>query len=431
MTKQIIRRSLTFALVLGNLAFGAAANAENWPTWRGPGRDGISSETTVPTKWSKTEGVLWRVEMPGPSGATPAVWGDRIFVTSADKKDLLLLAFDTSGKQLWSETVGTGNKPVRGDEGNFASPSPSTDGKHVWTFMGNGLLACYTVEGKKVWGLDVQDRYGKLKIAFGMSSTPILDKGRLYLQLIHGEGREATHEAAVVALDAATGKEIWKVERLTGAHSENEHSYASPALYRDDDREFLVTHGGDYVIAHSLKDGSEIWRCGLNPKGRYHPTLRFVASPLAVPGMIVVPSAKKGPYVSIRPDVKGDITGTKSAFHWKKARNTPDVPSPLAHDGLVYLCLENGNLVCHDGKTGEIIYTKRTTRDRHRASPVYAAGHIYTCGRKGVVTVTKAGKKFEIVSQNDMKEPLAASPAISGGRIYLRTFDALYAIGPK
>ena len=124
-------------------------------------------------------------------------------------------------------------------------------------------------------------------------------------------------------------------------------------MYDDGKLKFLLSHGADYVVAHRLDDGAEIWRCGgLNPKEHYNPTLRLVASPATVPGLIVVPSAKNGPVVALRPDGKGDVTGSKEFVVWKRPRNTPDVPSPLIHDGLVYLCRENGDLLCLDAKTG-------------------------------------------------------------------------------
>ena len=188
-------------------------------------------------------------------------------------------------------------------------------------------------------------------------------------------------------------------------------------------------NGADFVIGHSLQDGHELWRCGdLNPKGNYNPTLRFVASPLAVPGLIVVPSAKNGPVFALQPGISGNVTESTDAFFWKRANGTPDVPSPLAHDGLVYLCRENGNLVCLDAKSGEQFYEQRTTADRHRASPVYADGKVHLTARKGTVTVVKAGRQFELLAQNDLGEEISASPAIANGRIYLRTFKALYAI---
>ncbi|MEX2176180.1 MAG: PQQ-binding-like beta-propeller repeat protein [Pirellulaceae bacterium] len=430
MTRPLCLSLVVASLLVAALACSPLAWADNWPQWRGAKLDGISTEKNVPTKWSKTENVLWRLPLPGQAGATPVVWGDRIFLTSVDGSDLVLMCVGTDGKPLWQQVVATGNKPVRDDEGNYASPSPSTDGKHVWTFMGTGDLACYTVDGQEVWKLNVQDRYGRLNIQFGMASTPALDKGRLYVQLIHGEGDPETREARVVCLDGATGSEIWQTERPSDGRKECEHSYASPVLYRDSEREFLLTHGSDYIVAHALDDGRELWRCGdLNPKGSYNPTLRFVASPVAVPGYIVVPSAKKKGVLCLKPDGQGDITDKPEFSHWRWTGDTPDVPSPLVVDELVYFCGEDGFFTVAEVKTGEILFKKPTTRGRHRASPVYADGHIYLTSRSGIVTVAKAGREFEIVSQNDLQEPITASPVVADGRIYLRSFNALYAIG--
>lgn len=409
----------------------SSANAENWPQWRGPRGNGISSETGVPIKWSEEENVAWRLPLPGPAGATPIIWEDRIFLTTIDGTDLDLMCVSTDGKQLWRQTVGQGNKNVRGDEGNFASPTPVTDGEHVWTFFGQGSLACFDLDGKKIWSKNMQKEYGKFEIQFGMSSTPVLHGDNLYFQLIHGKWSPEPSRGIVVALDKSTGKQVWKTMRLTDAVNENKHSYASPILYEDAKRQYLVTHGADYVIAYDLKDGSEIWRCGnINPKANYNDTLRLVASPAAAPGLIVVPSAKGGPVLGLNVDLKGNVTEDDSAYKWIMKRGTPDVPSPLIHGGLVYLCRENGNLICLDAETGEQLYEERTHPGRHRASPVYADGHIYLTARNdGNITVVKAGRDFEIVTKNTMDEAISASPAISGGRIYLRSFDALYAIG--
>jgi outer membrane protein assembly factor BamB len=405
-------------------------HAENWPQWRGAKLDGVSHEKNLPAKFSPTENIAWKLDLPGRAGSTPVVWEDRIYLTSVDEDKLVLIGISTAGKELWRTTVTSGNRIVRDDEGDSASPSPCTDGKQVWAFFANGILGCYTKDGQEVWKMDVQDRYGKLKIAFGMTSTPVLDNGKLYLQLIHGEGDPNTREAVIVCLDAATSKEIWKHDRASDGRAECEHSYASPVLYRDAKQSYLLAHGADYVTAHSLEDGHEIWRCGdLNPKGKYNPTLRFVASPVAAEGIVVVPSAKQGPVYALKADGKGDVTDNEAAFHWKRLKDTPDVPSPLIVDGLVYLCRENGNLICMDAKTGEEYYNERTTPDRHRASPVYADGKIYLCARKGTVTVVKAGKDFEILAKNEMVDSISSSLAISNGRIYVRTFKTLYAVG--
>lgn len=419
-----------FALLPAILAFGVVLNvagggrAENWPQWRGVNNDGISHETDLPVTWNNMENVCWRLNMPGPAGSTPIVWEDKVFLTSAGPGgDLLLLCVGTDGTTRWERKVTGGDRAVRGDEGNSAAASPLTDGEHVWTFFANGILACYDFEGQEIWRDDLQKRYGKFQIQFGLTSTPVLDGDRLYLQLLHSGA------ALVIALNKSTGEEIWKQNRPSDARAECEHSYASPMLYRDNEREFLLTHGCDYIVAHSLSDGHELWRCGgLNPKGRYNETLRFVASPVAVPGLIVVPSAKNGPVLAISPDASGDISDSAQSRLWSKSDNTPDVPSPLIVDGLVYLCHENGVLTCLDAESGKQYYQERAFSDRYRASPVYGDGKIYLTARGGVVTVVEAGRDFSILSSNDLGEPMSASPAISGGRIYLRTFEALYAI---
>jgi outer membrane protein assembly factor BamB len=427
-----IGRILLVATVLApQIGFApSAAQADNWPFWRGPRNNGVCDEKNLPAEFGKAKNVLWRLPLPGQAAATPVVWGDHIFLTSPDGDELQLLCISTDGRELWRRTVGHGNRRARGDEGNSCSPSPVTDGKHVWALMGSGDLACFDCNGNPTWTFNLQKRYGKFQISYGMSSTPVLDGDRLYCQIIHGDGDASTHEAVVVALEKQTGKEVWKHTRLSDAIVECEHSYASPMMYDDGKLKFLLSHGADYVIAHRLEDGTEIWRCGgLNPKERYNPTLRLVASPATAPGLIVVPSAKNGPVVALRPDGKGNITKSKEFVLWKLPRGTPDVPSPLIYDGLVYLCRERGDLMCLDAKTGDEIYHKQAIRALYRASPILADGKIYVTSRDGDVTVVKAGRDFKVLAQNQLGEQISASPAVSNGRIYFRTFNALWAVG--
>ena len=403
----------------------AAAQAGPWPTWRGPLGDGHSPEKGLPTSWGESQNLLWKAPLPGIGCSTPVVWGDSIFLTCVVDKDLILLAYDTKGKEKWQAKLGTGNVPARTDEGNWASASAVTDGKNVWAFVGSGDLACYSVDGKKAWAFNLQERYGKFNIQFGMHSTPILHEGKLFLQLLH------TGAQLVIALDAATGKEAWKVNRPSEGTDENPHSYASPVLWQDGGKAYLVTHGNDHAVAHDLKDGHEIWRVvDLNPKDKYNKYLRFVASPVAAPGLIVVPTAKNGQVVGIKPGATGIVGPGSGHEQWRKPSNTPDVPSPLVADGLVYLCRENGTLICLDAQTGQEYYQERTTAGRFRASPVLLDGHVLVTNRdKGTVTVVKAGKKFEKVADNTVPDVLAASPAVADGKIYLRGFKYLWAVG--
>ncbi len=401
-----------------------AARPANWPEWRGPDHDGVSKEVGVPAEWGPGQNIVWKLPMPGVGSSTPAVWGDRIFLTSADGSDLVLLCVSTAGKELWRRKVGSGPGRGRGDEGNGASASPSTDGKHVYAFFGSGELACFDLDGKEVWKCNLQDRYGRFVTNFGVHSTPVLYGDRLYLALLY------TGHQWVIALDKATGEEVWKLERPSDGKAECLHSYASPVLWQNGSAAYLLVHGNDYTTAHRLSDGKELWRLGdLNPKGRYNPTLRFVASPVATPDLIVVPTAKNGPVVGVKPDAAGNISEGGEGEQWRRPHDTPDVPSPLVYDGLVYLCRENGVVICMDAKTGKELYNKRLHESRYRASPVYADGKVYLTARDGVVTVIKAGRTFEKIAENTLPDQIAASPSVCGKRIYLRGYNALYAIG--
>ncbi len=429
-------RMLLIPAVLMVLLAGSArpVQAENWPEWRGPRGNSVSTETGLPLRWSRTENVAWRTPLPGPGGATPIVWDDRIFLTSAQGEDLVLICLNTDGKILWKRTVSTGNKIARGDEGNSASPSPVTDGKHVWAFFGTGDLACFDFEGNEVWKFNVQDRYGKFAIQFGMTSTPILHERHLYLQLLHGSMGGDYIVGKVIRLEAATGQDVWVRDRPTGAIAENRHSYASPVLSKEGGRPVLVTHGQDHTIAFDLESGQEVWRLGgLNGpteinKTPFDRTLRFVASPTVAEGLVVVPTAKKGPAVAVSlSEAQGEVQPTGPAIRWVNDK-TPDVSCPLIVDGLVYLCRPDGKLFVVDARTGEELYYERTYGHQHRASPLYLDGHIVLTARDGHFTVVKAGRTFEIVAENEIGEAITASPVVSNGTLYLRSFDALYAI---
>ena len=412
--------ALTLALTLSS----GLVRSENWPTWRGPRHDGVSTETNLPTVWSATNNILWQTKLPGQGAATPVIWGDHIFLTSEDADDLVVVALDTSGKQLWIGKLATGAKRSRGGEGNGATCSPSTDGRHVFALVGTGDFAAFDFAGKPVWQFNAQERYGKFSYGFGMHTTPLLHDGRLYLQLIHARA------ALVVALDASTGKEVWKVDRKSDGHSECLHSYASPCLWFRERDARLITHGNDYAIAHNLSDGAEVWRLGdLNPKSRYNSTLRFVASPVATPGLIVVPTAKNGAVVGVKPTATGQLTTGSDGEAWRLPSGTPDVPSPVIYGGRVYLCRENGVLTCLVAATGKQLYSDRAHSQTYRASTVAADGKLYLAAKDGTVTVVEAGPTLKILAKNKLPDQFTASPAIANGRIYLRGFDSLYAIG--
>ncbi|NBX29873.1 pyrrolo-quinoline quinone [bacterium] len=416
-----------------------SADAENWPQWRGPRNDRISPEQGLPATWSKTSNVAWRTPLPGRAGATPCVWNGRLYLTSNEGDDLVLLCVEAAnGTIRWKKRVTGGNTDARSGEGNSASPSPSTDGKHVWVFFGTGVLACYTVDGEEVWACDVNDRFGRIDIQFGMTSTPVLDADALYLQLIHGAMKldDQTRTGKVVKLDALTGRTVWEVERVTDAQFECKHSYASPVLYRHDQREFLVVHGADCTTGHALADGRELWRFGglngptaTNPKP-FDNTFRFVASPGVAPGTIVIPTAKGGPTVALRvnDDLTGDCTAKAGVVRWVNPL-TPDVSIPVIADGLVYLLHKDGKLQCVDLETGTDVYLHRTHTGQHRTSPLLLEGRLWFGSNDGWVTIVKAGRDFEVLDSIDLDgEAVTASPVVADGTLYVRSYEALYAI---
>ena len=433
---------LSCAGLLCSAAFAATpARAEHWPQWRGPRGDGISVEKGIPPRWSKSENVSWRTPLPGKAGATPCVWKDRIYLTSNEGDDLVLLCIAADdGRILWKKKVCSGNKDARSGEGNSASPSPATDGEHVWVFFGTGILACYSTAGDEIWKFDVADRFGAIDIQFGMTSTPVLDGDAIYLQLIHGAMKldDQTRTGKVVRLDKKTGRTVWAVDRITDAQFECKHSYASPFMYRDNAREFLVVHGADCITGHALADGKELWRFGglngpsdTNPK-THDKTFRFVASPGCVPGTIIVPTCKGGPTVALRvsDDLVGDCSAKKSVIRWINPI-TPDVSIPVVADGLVYMLHKDGRLQCVDLETGADVYYERTHTGQHRTSPLLLDGRLYFGSNDGWVSVVRAGRKFELLDTIDLGEAVTASLFTADGTLFVRSYDALYAIRAK
>ena len=419
-------RITTLALVLAFLASMEPGRAENWPQWRGPRLDGTSAESGLPTTWSRTENLRWRLELPGPAASTPIVWEDRVFLTSTreDGDELLLLAVSRDGELLWQRVADRGSVGVFSfarHETSPASPSPVTDGEHVWALFATGKLVAFDFDGTLVWKTDLAARYGRPNMYFGLAMSPLLHGDRLYLQLLH------TDAQLVLALDKATGAEAWKVERPTDARDECLHSYASPVPFGDT----VLIHGADYITAHRMTDGAEVWRYGtLNPAESYNSAYRLVATPVVDDDLVVVPTAKRGPVFGLRPAAEqGAFSEGSERVAWTLERGTPDVPSPLAHDGLVYLGGERGTLTVLDAGSGDKLYDERVHEGPHRASPVHADGKLFLAGTDGTVSVLRPGGKPELLAKNELGEYLAASPAISGGTIYLRTYEALYAIG--
>ena len=402
----------------------SVARAENWPQWRGPSLNGVSNEKNLPVKWSAEENVIWKVPMPGLSGATPIVWRDRIFLSVADGDNLALWCIaKNNGEVVWKQPLGAGNVKMR--KHNMSSPSPVTDGRAVYVMTGTGILKAFDFAGKELWGRDIQKDYGAFGLNWGYASSPLLFEDSLYVQVLHG--MKTDDPSYVMRIDKKNGKTLWKVDRPTNAIRESPDSYTTPGLLRYGKTTEIVITGGDCVTGHDPANGKELWRAnGLNPEN--NPFYRIVASPIIFNEIIYVPTRVK-PLLALRAGGRGDITS--SHILWS-TENGPDVPTPVTDGKYFYIVNDRGIMFALDAKTGTEVYgQQRIKPGTYSGSPVLADGKIYVTNEDGLTTVIQAGPKFEVLAENSLNEYCLSSPAISDGRIYIRTSGHLYAIGKK
>jgi outer membrane protein assembly factor BamB len=398
--------------------------AANWPTWRGPTRDGISTEKNLPVKWSATENVTWKLAMPEVSGSTPVIWGENIFLNVAEGGSLYLWCVDRNkGEAKWKQKITDNDMKVR--KGNMSSPSPVTDGQLVWVMTGNGVVKNFDFSGKELWMRDFWKDFGRFGLNHGYGSSPLLHRNALYIQVLHG--MHTDDPSYVVKLDAKTGKTLWRVERPTDAISESPDSYTTPVMVNVSGGEQLVVIGGDYVTGHDLATGKELWRGGgMNP--RNNPANRIVASPVVHGDLVVVPT-RVNPMQIYRAGGKGDVS--KSHLVWATP-NGPDVPTPVTDGTYLYMINDRGIAWCFDMQTGKEVYGGQRLRPAiYSSSPVLADGKIYMSNEEGGTVVMKAGPVFEVLAENTLDDYLLASPAISDGQIFIRTTKHLYCIGKR
>ncbi len=260
--------------------------------------DGVSKETSLPTTWSPTTNVAWKLPLPAFSGSTPIIWNDTVFLNVATERatgQIELWAVDRNKQAVtWRRPLSGENRI--GNKQNMSSPSPVTDGKHVWVITGTGVLKGFTFDGKELWTRELQKDYGKFGIQFGYASSPLLHGNALYLQVLHG--MHTDDPSYVSKIDTMSGKTLWRVERPTNAIHESPDSYTTPALLQDDGKTEIVITGGDLVTGHDPATGKELWRADvLNPqKSRNY---RIISSPIVAGGLIIAPT-RVNPLVALQ-----------------------------------------------------------------------------------------------------------------------------------
>jgi outer membrane protein assembly factor BamB len=402
----------------------AVLEAENWPQWRGPSANGVSSETNLPVKWSATENITWRLPLPAWSGSTPIVWGDHIFLNVAENGKLFLWAVDRNkGVALWKQHLSDGDH--RQQKQNMSTPSPVTDGRNVWVMTGTGILKGFDFTGKELWMRDIQKDYGRFGLNWGYGSSPMLYEDSLYVQVLHG--MKTDDPSYVLRISKATGRTIWRVERPTIAQRESPDSYTTPAIVRYGNALELVITGGDAVTGHDLNTGKELWRAdALNPDNDF--SYRIVASPVVHGELIIAPSRER-PMLAMKPGGRGNVASSHVMWSFN---NGPDVPTPVTDGKYVYVVNDRGIMWCLDAKSGAEIYGKQRLRpSTYSGSFVLADGKLYITNEDGLTSVVRSGPKFEILAENDFDDYTLSSPAISDGQIFIRTTGALWAIGKR
>ncbi len=411
--------SLFHAAVLA-LSVAAGVRAD-WVGWRGADGLGVSTDRDLPVHWSRTNALAWTAVPPGSGASSPVVAGGRVWLTSQTPDTALhVMAYsEKDGSVIWDQTVA--KRRVRSHQlHNMATPTPATDGRNSWVLFGTGDVACLDAGGKVVWHRDLAAEYGAYNANHGYGSSPLLSGGRLYIAWMH-QG-----PSFLLALDAATGKNVWKQDRTLGAREEGNDSYSSPVVVRDSGRTDIVVSGAEAMTGHDPATGAVLWTLGGLQVS--HPYGRTISGPAAGDGRIVAVASgfqNRGFAVAVPSGKTGKLGEDDRS--WTLNRYSPDCPTPVVYQGRVYLIRDDGNASCVDAASGKVRWQERLFSADVKVSPVAGDGKVYfTSGRANCV-VMRAGDKPEILARNDLDETTLSTPTLSGGRVYVRTEKALYA----
>lgn len=397
-------------LVLALAGRAVAAGPEDWPQWRGPRADGTSLATSVPTSWGRDRGLCWSVDLPGEGHSSPVVSGTSVFVTAAlgSGHERALLRLDAAtGKLLWTRTVARSRDlESLHSENSHVSSTPATDGRAVYTSnyeSGRAHLAAVDYEGRILWSATPV----AYRAMHGYHHNPLLLDGQLVLSF------DQLAEAAVMALDAGTGRLRWRVPLPN-----DDCSNVAPFPARAEGRTLVVTVGNDATRAIDPRDGRVVWKAA-------GPTRYCVAGVAYGSGLVFV----NGGYPDRRSLAFRLDGATGQAPAWESRRGTTYVPSPVYHGGHFFAVNDGGLATAWDARTGTVKWQQRLG-GRHRASLVLAQGLLYATDDDGVTTVFQASPaRYQEVARNDVGELVYATPAISDRRIFIRTKGRLHAVG--
>ena len=426
-------------MFVGVLVLATCAAAANWPQWRGPEGNGVSPETGLPTEWSQTRNVRWKTPIPGRGHSSPVIWGNRVFLTTAlegslvpgakavkhivkgeefvhpaavgaDRQHTLkVLALDReTGRIVWEKTAYQGTVyDDRHRKNTYASPTPVTDGRHVYAYFGPEGLYSYDFDGRLIWKTSLGDI---ATLGLGAGTSLVLYEN---LVIVQSDQERDGANSFIVAVDKRTGGQVWRTPRSEPV------SWATPLVVRHAGRPELIASGAHTVISYDPATGKELWRsAGVE--------MNAVPTPVSGHGMVFV-LAKQ--VFAIRLGGNGNLTGTPHIV-WNLRKGSGPVPSPVLYRDYLYVLTNKGILSCFDARTGEVMYNngRVPVPATFIASLLAFEGKVLLTSEDGDTFVVKAGPKFEVLGTNSIGEPVYASPAVSDGKIFIRGEKTLYCI---
>jgi outer membrane protein assembly factor BamB len=377
---------------------------KNWPGFRGPEGNGIAYQTDVPIEWDgkSDKNILWKIPIPLPGFNSPILWGDKIFLTGADRKNQVVFCIDAgSGKIPWQAEVkdipGSPDKPPKTTEDTgYAAPTMTTDGQRVFAIFATGDIACFDFTGKPIWvkNLGVPGNH------YGHSSSLITYQDLLLVQYDQKTG------GRLLALKTDTGILVYDKPR------DVEISWASPIVVNTGARAEIILNSNPFVISYDPRTGQELWRVECM-SGEIAP------SPAYADGMVFAVN-EYALLVAIK-------LGDKPGIAWEYEDDLSEVSSPVASKDFLIMASSYGSVSCFNSKTGERYWLHDFDRGFY-SSPVLVGDHVYVMDMNGVMYIIKADKKFQLISTCELGEKAVTIPAFSPGRIYIRGEKHLFCI---
>jgi outer membrane protein assembly factor BamB len=400
--------------------FTSMATGQQWTRFRGPNGQGISNTENIPVKWTPDD-YNWKIKLPAGGHSSPVIWKDKIFITceNPDSTGGLLLALDVSdGHTLWSKEYKL-TKYRHHNDNSYATATPVVNANHVyvlWQTSKETIVAALDHTGREIWQRNLPGTYSR----FGPGTSPMIINDILVFTYEHRQGTNE-NQSTWIALEQKSGQTRWSTKRNNSVIS-----YSTPCIYHTEGKKPLLiftsySHG---ISGLDPKTGNVIWELqSVLPA-------RVVSSPVIADDFVIATCGQGGAGRQLSA-IKADSIDNSiqpKLIYTTRGKFAPYVPTPLTKDGLLFLYHDRGDISCLRLETGEVLWSEKPG-DRFYGSPVWINGLLYCISREGNVLVIKAAPKYELMAINPLGERSQATPAISDGRMYLRTFSHLISIG--